>query len=375
MLRSASAEVRLAAVRSITEIGTQRSLDPLLQATKDNDPEVQIRAVDGIVNFYLPGYIQTGLARWSSAVKGRFQKENDQVIDPYVAVREDATVAIGRLARGGASMESRANAARALGILRGKAAVPDLLQALQSKNDDVIFESLIAFQKIRDTSAGPKMLFLLRDLQERVQVAAIETVGLLGTREAVPELQRAFNNGRTDRVRRAALTALAMLPDPSSRPLLVRGFDAKDDGTRAAAAEGFGRLGDKANVDLLTKAFAEEKKMPPRLAQAFALVLLGNRGVDEFSPFLYLVNTLNSRSYRGVAEGYLVELSRQAEIREALYPLLPRATSDEKIGLARILSVSGDAGSIPALERLSKDADNQVAQESMRALRSLKARI
>src|SRR5438477_8720785 len=58
-LKNPSLEVRVEAVRQITEIGTQRSLDPLIAATRDNEPEVQIRATDGLVNFYLPGYVQT----------------------------------------------------------------------------------------------------------------------------------------------------------------------------------------------------------------------------------------------------------------------------------------------------------------------------
>ena len=56
-------------------------------------------------------------------------------------------------------MDVRANAARAVGILRGKAAVPDLIEAAHSKNTDVIYESLIALQKIRDESAGPRVEF------------------------------------------------------------------------------------------------------------------------------------------------------------------------------------------------------------------------
>src|SRR5215467_5166140 len=111
----------------IDEIGTQRSIDPLLQATNDNEPEVQIRATDGLVNFYLPGYLQTGFAasikRVGTGLKGRFTDTNDQVIDPYVQVRPDVIASLGKLARGGGNMQSRANAARGLGILRGRAAI------------------------------------------------------------------------------------------------------------------------------------------------------------------------------------------------------------------------------------------------------------
>src|SRR5438128_2231296 len=53
--------VRLEAVKAIVQLDTQRSLDPLIRALADNDAEIQIRATDGIVNFYLPGYVQGGL--------------------------------------------------------------------------------------------------------------------------------------------------------------------------------------------------------------------------------------------------------------------------------------------------------------------------
>ena len=44
LLKDPSTDVRIEAVKQITEIGTMRSLDALIAATRDNDPEVQIRA-------------------------------------------------------------------------------------------------------------------------------------------------------------------------------------------------------------------------------------------------------------------------------------------------------------------------------------------
>ncbi len=89
---------------------------------------MQIRAIDGLVNFYLPGYVQHGLGaslkRVGTSIKGKFTDTNDQVIDPFVIPRPDVIQALGDLVRGGGSMEARANAARALGILRGKGRGP-----------------------------------------------------------------------------------------------------------------------------------------------------------------------------------------------------------------------------------------------------------
>ena len=97
--------------------------------------------------------------------------------------------------------------------------------------------------------------------------------------------------------------------------------------------------------------------------------------MSEFSPLQYLVNTLNQKTWRGVAQAYLIELSRQPEIRQALYPALRNATKDEKIWLADTLARSGDKATIPHLEVLTKDTNTEVAQESLRALRILKARL
>jgi DNA repair photolyase len=73
MLSDPVPEVRIEAVKAIVDIGTQASLDPLIQATRDNDPEVQIRAADGLVNFYLPGYVRTGLSASLRRVSGFFK--------------------------------------------------------------------------------------------------------------------------------------------------------------------------------------------------------------------------------------------------------------------------------------------------------------
>ena len=60
-------DVRLEAVKAIVDIGTQRSLDPLIKACGDNDPEIQIRATDGLVNFYVPGLHQDRFDRIATA--------------------------------------------------------------------------------------------------------------------------------------------------------------------------------------------------------------------------------------------------------------------------------------------------------------------
>jgi HEAT repeat protein len=379
LLKNSNTDVRVEAVKQITNIGGLPSLDALVLATRDNDPEVQIQATDGLVNFYLPGYVQTGFAasvkRVGTSIKGRFTDTNDQMIDPYITVRPDVIKAIGELVRGGGSMEVRANAARATGILRGKDAVPDLIAALRTKDSLVIYESLNALQKIRDESAGPQISFLLRDLDSKVQIAAIETTGLLKNHEAVPDLINVLNRAKDAKVRRAALGSLAMMPDAKSRPLFAQYLRDKDDRMRAAAAEGFARLHNAADLPTVEQAWKDEQKGQARISLAFAMVALGRNETGELTPLQYLINNLNSNAYKGEAQPFLTELARDPGVRASLYPAMERGTKDEKIGLARVLARSGDKSSVPYLEKLSRDPDPEVAKEGLTAMRNLQARI
>lgn len=379
MLSDPVAEVRIEAVKAIVEIGTGASLDPLLQATRDSDAEVDIRATDGLVNFYLPGYVRTGLSaslrRIGNVFTAKFTDTNDQVIDPYVEVRPEVVAALGKLASGATAMEARANAARACGILRGRSALPDLYQALHSRDGQLIYECLVAIRKIGDTAAAPHIAFLLHDLDEKVQFAVIETTGLLRNREALPDLRRVLADPASIKIRRAALGAIAMIPDQASRPDYLRFFADKDDGMRAAAAEGLARLKNPSDLPLVRKAFDEERKMSPRLSQAFALVMLGQSEAGELSPLRYLVNSLNSVAWRGVSRAFLIELARDPAIRRTLQNATPSAAKAEKIELADILARSGDKDTLACLEALSRDPDTEVAQAGLNASRTLKARL
>jgi HEAT repeat protein len=378
-LRDADTSVRLEAVKALDDIGGPKTVDALVEAARDNDPEIQIRAADGLVNVYLPGYLKTGISgtlkRAGDSIRAKFTDTNDQIIDGYVEVPLPVIQALGRQARGGVSFESRANAARALGILRGQAAIPDLLEALNSKDNRLMYESLVALQKIRDPAAGPGIAFLLHDLDEKVRIAALETTGILRNQSAAPQVRDAIDHPLTPKTQRAALTALAMLADPADHAIFPRYLNDRDDGLRAAGAEGLARLKNPADRPALEKAFEAERSANARLSMAFAIVALGSRQMSEFSPLQYLVNNLNVKAYRSVAVAFLTELARDPEVRQAIYPVLTHATRDEKTGISIVLARSGDRDSEPYLETLLKDSDPEVMQEGTRSLRTLRARV
>jgi HEAT repeat protein len=378
-LKDPDDEVRREAVKAVVQLGTQHSLAPLIESTKDQDEEIQIRAVEGLVNFYYPGYVEKGftgsIKRVGKGIKGKFTDTNDQIIEAYIDVRDDVLAAIARLVKEGGSTTVKASAARACGVLRSKPSIPILLEAVKSKDSQVLYESLIAIQKIRQPETAPGIAFLLQDLNERVQLAAIETTGLLLNKKALPDLNEALKRAKNNKVRAAAITAMAMLPDESSRPVFEQYVEDRDESLRAAAAEGFARLKNKADLERMVKLFEAEGKMKPRLSLAFAASSLGKREMTEFSPLQYLVNTLNSSGYHDVAAAFLRELIREKSTREALYPVINQRTKSEKIELANIFAREGDQETIPVLESLTRDGDVDVGQAAAKALRNLKSRM
>ncbi len=378
-LNSPALDTRVEVVKQLTDLGGKDSLDPLIAASHDPDPEMQLRAIDGLVNFYLPGYVRQGPAasviRAGAAIKAKFSDTNDQVIDSFVNPRPEVIQAIGKLASGGSSMDVKASACRAIGILRGQAAVPDLIEALRTKDNTVMYEALVAIRKIRDPEAGPRITYLLRDLDERIQSAAIEDAGLLLAKDGLPALRSIVANPRGSKAERSALSAIAMMPEPADRALLQRFLASKDDRLRAAATEGLGRINDPGDRTAIERIWKDDDKMPPRLASAFALTLDGDLDLGDGAPFRYLINSLNSAAWRDTASAYLVEAARQPAVLAALQKPLENGTRDEKIQLARILAASGDATAVPWLDRVSRDTDSAVAQEGLRALRSLRARL
>jgi HEAT repeat protein len=371
--------VRIEAVKALGEVGTPKSLDPLLRACGDPDAEMQVRATDGLVNFYLPGYAKNGFSgrmkRMGTSIQGKFTDTNDDVVPGYIQPRRDVVLAVGRLVRVGATVEVKANAARAVGVLRGRDALPDLYEGLRTKNDQILYEAMVAIKKIADPEAAPRVAYLVRDLDERVQTVAAETMGILGYKPAVRDLEEIMTRDRGVKVKRATLTGLALLGEPSSRQYFTQYLADKDEGLRSASAEGLGRLRNPLDTPALERGFGNERKGAARLSFAFALVLHGRNTLDNFSPLRLIINGLATSSLQNVAQPFLVELARETVVRKEINRSVATWGKPEKLGLAGVLGVSGDRESQMALEALVKDTDADVSVEATRALRVLRARL
>jgi HEAT repeat protein len=379
-LKDPSPDIRIEAVKAITRIGTEASLDPLIRATKDNDSDVQIRAVNGLVNFYLPGYIPSGMitapfSRGMKQMKSLLSVRNDQVISPDITVRPDVAQAIGDVILHGSSIDSRSNAARAAGILHARPAASDLVEGLRSRDSELIFECLVALQKIKDPATGPGVSFLARDLDDRVQTTALETIGILHSTQSASDVRYAVQNARNGKIRRAALEALAMLAQPEDRPLFKQYVNDKDAVLRSAALEGLGRIREPEDTPTLEAAFNQgEIDWRIHAAAAFGLVNEGNVSTGEFSPLAFLIENLDMKSRQDVAQAYLTELCRRAQVRQAVLPLLKELSAQQKIAFCSILSESQSDDVVPVLSAWARDINPDVSLAASRSLKIVQAR-
>ncbi len=367
-------EVREEASIALIKIGGADCLAGLRKATKDADPDIQSLAVDGIVNFYLPGYVKFGwlnsVKSFGKAVSKRFSTPEPLIVEPSVKVMPPDIQAITPLIGGGSSMDSRANAARAAGILRGKDAAPELQKALNADKKTIVIESIRSLEKIGDLSAGPEIAKLLNSSDDDIQFAAAEAVGQLRTKEATRDLVRLAKTSGDKDVRRAALIALAKIPDNGEDRTFLLYLNDKDPQMRAAAAEGLGRAGNKQDLKTLQDAFASEKNESARLSMAFGAVLLGDK--DKLQ---YVVDGLDSSFHRGESRAFLTELARDPQILTELYKPLLSGTRDQKIEMAGVIARSGTRESVSYLQKLAADPEPKVAEAAGVALRNLQARL
>lgn len=374
LLQDESEQVRASAVTALVKMRATEAQPLLVEAAADLSSRVQSMAVDGLVDFYVPDYAQIGrmatISTYATALRSRFSKPNPVVVPAYVDVSPEAIKAIGVVLRSGRSAHARANAARALGALYGRSELDALIEGVRSRDSEIILECVLAIKKLQEASAGPEIVFLLRDLDPVLQEAVIQTVGQLRTPEAVPDLVRILDETTRSRIRIEALIALAKIPNNGQRELFISYLRHKDDDMRAAAAEGIARIGTSPDTELLGQLIAKERSLRARLSMAFAAVMLGNQ-----VELARLVDGLNSKVHRLEARPLIVELARDPSILSQLYVPLATGTTSQRRHLAVVLAQSGTEESVPYLENLTKDGNGEVASSAIESLRILRARL
>jgi len=365
-------KVRREVVIALASIRVSQSLDALIGATTDNDEEVRWLAIKGIEGYYT-GQTPKSSAGFMGFMEKQYRSVKHQFIQntvevpPGTAVNIRAIAALDRAMMDNRYPKAQLEATRALGVLRARKAVPDLVTTAHSHDSDLSRQALNSLATIQDTTAGPKLVDLLDSPSRKVRQDAAVTVGILRTRSAVPKLQWMYANSPKKETREKALLGLAYVGDPVSGPVFVKALSSPDKPVQVSAAEGLARSKYQPALPELLRAAPAEKNTAVRLAMEFAITALGRN--DYLSS---LVNDLASNT--DIAHAYLTELARDPVFLSKLYPYMDSRTADVRRGLCNVLLYSGDSTSIQPLETASHDSNGSVASAALRALAAVRHR-
>lgn len=365
-------EVRRAAVKSLGLIRDTGAVTMLLTALDDGVPAVRQEAVIALVNLYTEKDAGSFLTREAKRLYARLNPfsgpvaGDDTVIEPDVKVAPAVIDGIAGRLRDSNRMV-RFYAAKALGVLRGRAAIPKLVEGMKGAEPNLQVAILRSFYKIRDRSVAGEVRPYLLNTSKKVRNEAILTLGLFKSLEALPQIQTLYDQNPGRDVRLNCLEAMALIGDAGSLPVFRRHLSDGGPKYRQFAAEGIGRAGDGSVAAEVSRAVREEKKPAPRLAMSFALYSLGrNEHLDQ------MVAALKERMIHQQAQAYLIEL--KARVSPELVNYLSDSSPVVRRRLCLILGMIGDSATARKLRPLLKDDAPEVVSEATRALRRIGAR-
>lgn len=378
-----SDSVRKEVIIALDKIRDPKAIPTLIRLLNDSNPDLGRRSISALVNLYVVR--ETGLIAGTKRVIDKLNPlssaEDNLIVEPYTEVDPSVISALKeRLSDSDTGV--REDAARALGILRGRQAIPEMMAALKREESSQVKVALIeSLYKINDPSVGPELIPLIYDPNKRVHDEAILTLGAFKIRQAVPELTQLYESGVSERkkvmkvvpastsedLQWKALQALAMIADKSSEDLFVKALRHPNAKFRQAGAEGLARMGGAEHVTEISRERLREKSGPVKLAESFALYRMGRKEyLDD------LVHGLSSVALNDQAAAYLEEFKDKE--RDDLYPYLRSKSGKVRERLAEVLGRVGDEAAVSQLQPLTKDRNANVASAAVQAIRRIEAR-
>ncbi len=383
--RDEDREVRAEALQSLGMIKDFSALPEMVDALKDTNPEVRRVAIKALVALYTEhdiDFITNRRAGWN--LFNPFLDTNDhEIVEPYYSVDPTIVTAIGESARGDRERDVRISAIRALGVLRGTAAIPHLADAL-SADQDLRIEVLRAFIKIGDPSAGPHLTPFFRDSDHKVRTQAMVAAGMLKYKPAVEPLLSVYGLGPEkkgtfkkvgDRVKgglsylpardEAALWALSLIGDERAEQTFVENMTDKDADRRQYAIEGLARIAEPRYQDQISRLVLTEKNGDVKLAEYWALYKMGSTANIQ-----YIVRKLET-DQEGQARAYLMEATSPAD----LYPYIQASSKDVRRKVIEILGRIGDRDTIKELDPVVRTSSASTADIATVAIKRIEWRI
>lgn len=252
IFRSASPNVRRAAVNAAGHLGDFRVIDHLVRATEDEEWVVRDQAV-GELKKKIERMIEGGDSRSDKILLHMLSLKDPELVQMAVeGLVIQGEKGLEFLVR---SLKStlpviRENTAKALGLSRNPNALPPLINLLRDSVSAVRKSAIEALGRLHDKRAIDSLVMSLKDNVPEVQKqasAALVDFGLLSTE---PLLQ-ALKHERNKLVIRSVILTLGEIRDPRSIPALIQLTRNPYFLIRTAAVDALVRFGSRIIPDLL----------------------------------------------------------------------------------------------------------------------------
>lgn len=379
--RDDTGEVRAEAMKSLGLIKDSTALPDMLDGLKDGQKEVRSITVRALVALYTEHDIDfiTNHRKGWNRLNPFIDTDDHEIIEPYITVEPSVISTLGETARADLDREVRIAAIRALGVLRGRAAIPNLADALNA-DQNVRIDVIRTLMKIGDAESGRFLVPFFRDSDEKVRNQAMFATGFLKYRGAVQPLLSVYGRGPESRGTmanvknvfspitprdRAALSALAMIGDDRAEQVFLENLTDKNADRRRYAVEGLARIGDQKYADQISRLLLAEKDNEAKLAEQWALYKLGQRDqIRHIVPKLY--SGQDDQAY-----GYLMEIDQVAD----LYPYARSSNTDVRRKVIEILGKIGDKSTIAELQPVATSSGAETADMATVAIKRIEWRI
>ena len=360
LVHDPEAKVRMEVVKALRQLREPAAVPALVTSLRDGDAAIREEAIGTLVEMYVDRERTSAVSRFLDLFSDEFDRSS---IAPHVA---DPSVVQGLAqALRDEDKDIREEAALALGILNGTAALKNLAAALQDPEPGVRGAAATAIGKIGTVQDGRALVPLLSDSSAAVRHRALQAIGVLKVAEAGPALREMYEANRRKELGLRVLEALSRVGDPSQADLFQQLVPDPDPAKRRLAVEGLGRISGAANLAAFKKDYQREKNEEVKLAYSFAMARMGDRAFLDT-----IVLSLPSRTLGTRARSYLVEMGHG--VVGELYPYLKDPDADVRAVLCDILGTSGDADTIPHLTPLLSDPSSSVVDRATRAIERLR---
>jgi HEAT repeat protein len=345
-LKDENPDVAWRAAAALGDKGDNRAVNPLISALRHNDLSVQHFAASSLVKIGAPA-VEPLIAVIKNKNSDSFRTKaitllgnirDNRAVDPLILLLNETN-----------SDEIRVAAAIALGTIGDKRAVEPLILVLKDSYSVLQDEAVTALVKIGKPAVEP-LIAALKHESEAVRTASVTALGRIGDERAVLPLIEVLESKRLEEIWRSA-ESLGRIGDSRAVLPLMVALKNKDVTVQKSAAEALEKIGSPSVEPLFT--LVKDNQDP--VLKKSAMDVLVKIGEPAVKPLISFIATKQELEVKQSAIDVLVKIGEPAV--EPLIAALEHESEAVRTASATALGRIGDERAIHALVEALTDRD------------------